>query len=345
MFALNADRFFRSTAELNLPEFRLTQIRQWIYQRFAGEFTEMSNLPLSLRTALAAKYRVANSHVVAVRKGKGSTKLLVQYPDGAKIETVILGYRNWSSACLSTQVGCAMGCVFCATGPMGLARNLTVAEIAEQLWHCCRYAEENSLPPVRNVVLMGIGEPLANFSNTIGFIMAANNPQLFNIGQRRITLSTVGLVSQIQELARLKLAITLAVSLHASNDALRQQLIPISNKYPLKDIIAACRRYTETTGRRVTYEYLLLDGVNDRDSDGEELIRLLRGENCLINLIPYNPVPGVPFLPSVRGSGFQKLLRQAGLNVTIRRSLGGEIAGACGQLRRGLARQQEGGAK
>ncbi|HBI56176.1 MAG TPA: 23S rRNA (adenine(2503)-C2)-methyltransferase, partial [Firmicutes bacterium] len=245
MFALDSVRFQKVADELNLPTFRLAQIRQWIYTHFTGDFNEMSNLSLALRETLASKYRVTNSHVVAVRKGKGSVKLLVQYPDGAKIETVIMSYRDWSSACLSTQVGCAMGCAFCATGPMGLERNLTTDEMAEQLWHCCNYAKVNSLQPIRNIVLMGIGEPLANFRNVVEFIRRANDPQLFGIGQRRITLSTVGLISQIQELAQLNLAITLAVSLHAPNDKLRNQLMPISRKYPLQELVAACRKYTE----------------------------------------------------------------------------------------------------
>ncbi|MDD4658056.1 MAG: 23S rRNA (adenine(2503)-C(2))-methyltransferase RlmN [Eubacteriales bacterium] len=339
MFALDDARFQRTAAELNLPAYRLAQIRQWIYGRFTGDFYEMSNLSLALRETLAGKYRVTNSQVVAVRTGTGSVKLLVQYPDGAKIETVIMLYRDWSSACLSTQVGCAMGCTFCATGPMGLERNLTAEEMAEQLWHCCHYAKVNSLQPVRNIVLMGIGEPLANYRNVVEFIYRANDPQLFDIGQRRITLSTAGLISQIQELAGLKLAITLAVSLHAPNDKLRNQLMPISRKYPLQDIIAACRKYTEVTGRRVTYEYLLLAGINDQDSHGAELARLLKGENCLINLIPFNQVSGVSFRPSSRAAVFQKQLEQAGLNATIRRSLGQEIDAACGQLRKGLPEQ------
>ncbi len=336
MFALDSVRFQKVADELNLPTFRLAQIRQWIYTRFTGDFNEMSNLSLALRETLASKYRVTNSHVVAVRKGKGSVKLLVQYPDGAKIETVIMSYRDWSSACLSTQVGCAMGCAFCATGPMGLERNLTTDEIAEQLWHCCHYAKVNSLQPIRNIVLMGIGEPLANFRNVVEFIRRANDPQLFGIGQRRITLSTVGLISQIQELAQLNLAITLAVSLHAPNDKLRNQLMPISRKYPLQEIVAACRKYTEATGRRVTYEYLLLAGINDQDSHGAELARLLKGENCLINLIPFNQVSGASFRPSSRAEVFQRQLEQAGLNATIRRSIGQEIDAACGQLRKGL---------
>jgi 23S rRNA (adenine2503-C2)-methyltransferase len=336
MFAYDTRRFQKIATDLDLPAFRLAQVRHWIYKSFTGDFYEMSNLSSGLRDILASKYYVTNSHVVAAKTGDGSVKLLIQYPDGAKIETVIMGYRDWSSACLSTQVGCAMGCTFCATGPMGLERSLTSEEIAEQLWHCCHYAKVNSLKPIRNIVLMGIGEPLANYHNVVGFIGKANAPELFGIGQRRITLSTVGLVSQILELAQLKLGITLAVSLHAPNDKLRNQIMPISCKYPLQEIVAACRKYTEVTGRRVTYEYLLLEGINDQGSHASELAGLLRGENCLVNLITFNQVPGVSFRPSTNVGSFQRRLAQAGLNATLRRSIGQEIDAACGQLRKGF---------
>jgi len=299
----------------------------------------MSNLPGDLRDALANKYQITGSQIVSERRTKdGTVKLLLQYPDGAKIETVIMGYRDWSSACLSTQVGCAMGCTFCATGPMGMERNLTKDEMVEQLWHCYRYTTVNSLKPIRNMVLMGIGEPLANFQNVVGLIRVANDPDFFDMGQRRITLSTVGLVEQINSLAQLNLSITLAVSLHAPNDKLRNQLMPITRKYSLQDLVATCRNYTDVTGRRVTFEYLLLDGINDQDSHAKELGRLLRGMNCIVNLIPFNEVPGTTFLPSKRVNLFQKLAEQSGLNVTVRRSLGAEIDAACGQLRRGTPR-------
>jgi|SRR5690554_701280 len=336
MFALDATRLQRVADQFQLPAFRLKQIREWIFDRYINDFYQMSNLPKALRQSLAEKYRITESIIVSSREtGEGTVKLLIQYPDGAKIETVIMGYRDWSSACLSTQVGCAMGCTFCATGPMGIQRNLTTEEMVEQLWHCHRYAVEHSLKPVRNMVLMGIGEPLANFSNVVGLINVANNPEYFDMGQRRITLSTVGLVPQIDSLAQLNLSITLAISLHAPNDRLRQQLIPSSGKYPLQDLVTACRNYTTMTGRRVTFEYLMLDGVNDQDRHAKELARLLKGMNCLVNLIPFNKVPGTTYRPSKRMNAFRKLLQVYGLNVTIRRSLGTEIDAACGQLRRG----------
>lgn len=340
MFALNPSRIAKMAEEYNLPSFRIKQIREWIYAKYVDDFYQMSNLPKDLRENLAKRYRVASSQIVSQRKtGDGTVKLLLQYPDGAKIEAVIMAYRDWSTACISTQVGCAMGCTFCATGPMGLVRNLTVEEMAEELWHCCRYAHVHSLKPVRNMVLMGIGEPLANFKNVVDLIRAANDPELFDMGQRRITLSTVGMVPQIYNLAQLNLAITLAVSLHAPNDKLRNRLMPITAKYPLQDLMAACRNYTDVTGRRITFEYLLLDGVNDQDSHARELAKLLRGLNCLVNLIPYNQVAGVDWRPSKRVGAFQRILEQSGLRTTVRRSLGAEIDAACGQLRRGTSGQ------
>lgn len=339
MFALDPARFLKVADEFQLPSFRLKQIREWIFAKYVNDFYQMSNLPQTLREALANKYSVTGSQVVTSRKtGDGTVKLLIQYPDGAKIEAVIMEYREWSSACISTQVGCAMGCTFCATGPMGLVRNLTKDELVEELWHCYKYAADNSLKPVRNMVLMGIGEPLANYQNVVGLIQTANDPEFFEMGQRRITLSTVGLVDQIKNLAQLDMGITLAVSLHAPNDRLRNQLMPITRKYPLQDILAACRNYTDVTGRRVTFEYLLLDGINDQDSHARELVKLLRGMNCLVNLIPFNEVPGTDLRPSKRISAFHALLEQAGLNVTVRRSLGADIDAACGQLRRGTPR-------
>jgi 23S rRNA (adenine2503-C2)-methyltransferase len=344
MFALDTARFQKAAEEFRLPAYRLKQVREWVYSRFVNDFQQMSNLPQALREALAGKYQITSSQVVAERRtGDGTVKLLIQYPDGAKIEAVIMTYRDWSSACLSTQVGCAMGCVFCATGPLGFERNLTREEMAEEFWHCCRYAQDKSLKPIRNIVLMGIGEPLANFQNVVGLINVASDPELFKIGQRRITLSTVGLVDQINSLAQLNLSITLAVSLHGPSDKLRNQLMPITRKYPLQELLAACRNYTVITGRRVTFEYLMLDGVNDTDRHARELGKLLKGMNCLVNLIPFNEVPGTSLCSSRRINEFHRLAEQAGLNVTIRRSLGAEINAACGQLRRGTPGAKRGG--
>lgn len=336
MFALKEARFEKAAAELNMKPYRFSQIRQWIFKNYVKDYYAMDNLPMALRESLAQRYPVVGSQVVTIRQGRDSIKLLVQLADGAKIETVILVYRDWASACLSTQVGCAMGCSFCATAPLGLERNLTAEEIAEQLWHCGHIALEKGLPHVRNAVLMGIGEPLANFRNVVEFIRLANDPQLFNMGQRRITLSTAGLVSQIQELAKHRLAITLAVSLHAPNDRLRRELMPISKKNPLQDIINACRNYTEVTGRRVTYEYMLLADINDREEHGAELVRLLKGENCLVNLIPFNLIANTSFRASSRLGEFKQQLQRAGLNVSVRRRIAEEIDGACGQLRKRL---------
>ncbi|HOB34399.1 MAG TPA: 23S rRNA (adenine(2503)-C(2))-methyltransferase RlmN [Bacillota bacterium] len=336
MFALDTDDFAHIVREYDLAPFRLKQIREWIFGKYADDFRQMTNLPGALRTELAARYQVTESRIAAHRKtGDGTVKLLVRYPDGAAVEAVLMEYRNWTSACLSTQVGCAMGCTFCATGPLGFVRNLSWPELAEELWHCHWFAARHGLKPLRNMVLMGIGEPLANLDNVVKLVETASSPEFFNMGQRRIAISTVGLIPEIYKLARCKLAITLAVSLHAPNDALRNKLMPVTARYPLQDLLDACRNYTVMTGRRITFEYLLIDGVNDSSEHARELADLLKGFNCLVNLIQLNRVPGTAWRPSTRTDVFKKELEQRGINVTVRRSLGAEIDAACGQLRRG----------
>lgn len=333
MFGLTEGELTRVAAELNFPGYRKGQMEQWVYKKFISDFSQMTNLPRAARDQLAAKYAIVQSSVIQVRDSADAVKLLLEYPDGARVETVVITYRNWSSACLSTQVGCAMGCLFCASGASGLERNLTHGEIVEQLWHACRVANKRTLSPVRNVVLMGVGEPLANLDNVLQFIASANDPGKFNIGQRRITVSTLGLVPEILRLAGEKLSISLAISLHAPNERLRRQLMPATAGHNLQELMAACRKYTEVSGRRVTFEYLLLAEINDRECHAAELARLLSGMNCLINIIPYNPVPGVAFKPSRRTDQFRARMTGLGINTTIRRSLGGGISAACGQLR------------
>lgn len=333
MFGLTEGELARVAAEYNFPAFRKKQLEQWIYQKFVLDFSAMTNLPLSARDQLAAHYPIVRSRVVRSKDSAAAVKLLLEFPDRARVETVLITYRDWSTACLSTQVGCAMGCLFCASGASCLERNLTHEEMVEQLWHVCRVAIERRLHPVRNVVLMGVGEPLANLDNVLKFIATANECGKFNIGQRRITLSTVGLVPGIRRLAREKISISLAISLHAANERLRQQLMPATAGHSLQDLVAECRKYTEVRGRRVTFEYLLLKDVNDQDRDATDLVQLLKRVKCLINIIPYNPVPGVAFKPSRRLNQFRARLIGLGMNATIRRSLGGGISAACGQLR------------
>lgn len=342
MFGLDLGKLKQISKDLNLPAYRAGQIRDWIYKKHAKSFNDMSNLPKDVREDLTANYSITKSAVERVSRDSDTTsKLLVAYPDGCKVEAVVMNYREWSTACLSTQVGCAMACTFCASGPLGSMRNLTAEEMAEELWHCAALSAREGLP-LRNIVLMGVGEPLANLKNVVEFIRLANDPHLFDIGQRRITLSTVGLVPAINLLAREDLAITLAISLHAPSDQLRNTLIPINRQHPLKELLAACRSYTDVTGRRVTYEYLLLAGINDAPEHARQLAALLKGHNCLVNLIPYNPVEGLKFRPSRQVGQFKKILEDLKINVTVRRSLGGGIDAACGQLRRREADKQGG---
>lgn len=342
MFGLDLGKLKQISKDLNLPAYRAGQIRDWIFKKHAKSFNDMSNLPKDVREDLTANYSITKSAVERVSRDSDTTsKLLVAYPDGCMVEAVLMNYREWSTACLSTQVGCAMACAFCASGPLGRQRNLTAEEMVEQLWHCAALSAREGLP-LRNIVLMGVGEPLANLKNVVEFIRLANDPQLFDIGQRRITLSTVGLVPAINLLAREDLAITLAISLHAPSDQLRNTLIPINRQNPLKDLLAACRSYTDVTGRRVTYEYLLLAGINDAPEHARQLAALLKGHNCLVNLIPYNPVEGLNFKPSRQMGQFKKILEELKINVTVRRSLGSGIDAACGQLRRREADKQGG---
>lgn len=334
MFGLTERQLDQVAAELGFPAYRKRQLEQWVYKKFVPDFSEMANLPLPARKQLAAKYSVVQSRLARIRETEDALKLLLEFPDGARVESVIIAYRTWSTACISTQVGCAMGCLFCASGQTGFERNLNHSQLVEQLWHAARLALARNLKPVRNLVLMGVGEPLANYDNVIALIATANDPGKFHIGQRRITVSTVGLVPQIDRLAQQGLSVSLAVSLHAPSDSLRHYLMPATAGHKLKDLLAACRRYTDVTGRRITFEYLLLKNVNDSDSHGADLAKLLKGMNCLVNLIPYNPVPGVSLQPSQRVEQFRDRLRGFGVNATVRRSLGGDIAAACGQLRR-----------
>ncbi|MTI96758.1 MAG: 23S rRNA (adenine(2503)-C(2))-methyltransferase RlmN [Firmicutes bacterium] len=323
MLGLYVDELAALCQKHNLPRFRARQISEWVFQKYVGSFAEMTNLPAAQREEFEKQYAITDSLVEkAVKTDDGTVKLLIKLGDGSLIETVLMEYRNWTTICLSSQVGCAMGCAFCASGPLGVQRNLSHEELVEQLWHCFHYSSVHNLKPLRNLVLMGIGEPLANYDNVLSLIKTANDPKFFGIGQRRITLSTAGIIPKIQRLAREQLGITLAVSLHAANDRLRSTLMPLNSRYPLKDLVATCRNYTEITGRRVTYEYMVLDGINDSDADARELALLLRGENCLINLIMYHKVPGTNFRPSPRIEQFRDKLTERGLNVTIRRSLG-----------------------
>ncbi|MBE3582870.1 MAG: 23S rRNA (adenine(2503)-C(2))-methyltransferase RlmN [Limnochordaceae bacterium] len=315
------------------PRYRARQLFEWIQARSARSFAEMTSLPLSLRQELEQKARVPALTLLLQRQAEdGTRKFLFGLVDGAQIESVFIPTPARNTVCLSTQAGCGMGCGFCATGQSGLQRNLDAAEIVDQVHWIIRQTGQ----PVDNLVYMGMGEPLANYAQTLRAVRLLNDPDGLNIGMRHQTLSTCGLVPQIRRLAQEKLQITLAVSLHAPNDALRDRLMPINQRYPLGELLPACREYVEVTGRRITFEYLLIDQVNDTREHARQLRQLLAGLLCHVNLIPFNPVPGLPWQPSrpERQRTFYEELQRANFSVTLRQARGGEIEAACGQLRR-----------
>jgi 23S rRNA (adenine2503-C2)-methyltransferase len=333
------------------PRFRADQVWGWLYRSLADSFDAMGNLPTTLRGRLAAETDLTLLAPLAEQvSSSGQTrKVLFRLRDGNTIESVLMSYHDRRTACISTQVGCGMGCTFCATGQGGLARNLSAGEIVAQVFHFARHVRtaeiqrgeqrgikvEIPVHPVTNVVLMGMGEPLANYAATWQAIETLADTRGYNLGARRITLSTVGLVPGIQRLVGQSLPINLAVSLHAPGDELREQLLPINQRYPLADLMAAVREYSEKTGRRVTFEYALVAGVNDAPEQAQRLGDLLRGLLCHVNLIPLNPTPGSPQQPSprVRVDAFRDELERAGIPTTVRMRRGIDIEAGCGQLR------------
>jgi 23S rRNA (adenine2503-C2)-methyltransferase len=320
---------------LGEPAYRGRQIARWVYGRGVEDISEMTDLPAAFRDRLGGAARLGT---LTVRRSTdaadgSATKLLAACEDGQTVECVLMRFDDGRrSACVSTQAGCAMGCVFCATGLSGFARNLTAGEIVSQAL-AIRARSDRRLG---NVVFMGMGEPLANYDATVRAARILAAPWGLGIGARHLTISTVGLVPQIRRLAREGLQITLAVSLHAPTDELRRRLVPVTERYSIADLMAACRDYLAATGRRLTFEYVLIEGVNDRDAEARALGRLLRGLLCHVNLIPLNPVPAAGPLrrPAVsRVRAFAKTLRDAGVAVTVRIERGTEIQAACGQLR------------
>ncbi|MFQ5349633.1 MAG: 23S rRNA (adenine(2503)-C(2))-methyltransferase RlmN, partial [Thermoanaerobaculia bacterium] len=322
------------------PAYRADQIRDWVFRRGAASTDEMTDLPAALRRRLAADFAVrSRREMTRSRAPDGTTKLLLAWPDGATTECVMIpGDASRRTACLSTQVGCDVGCTFCASGIGGSRRDLSVGEVLEQalaVGELLAAADER----LSHVVFMGMGEPLANYHVTVAATRRLNADHGLGIGQRRITISTVGLPKQIERLAGEGLQTTLAVSLHAPTDALRRELIPWARGIPLARLLAACRRYFEGTGREVTFEYCLLAGVNDKPEHAEELAEIARDLRANVNLLMYNPVPTLPFARPSRNSAiaFLKRLRGAGVNVHLRESRGLEADAACGQLRRRAA--------
>ena len=319
--------------QLGQPSFRAAQIFRWLHKGVES-FDEMSDIPKQLRELLAEKCYIANAEIACrYASAKDETKkYLFRLNDGEYIESVLMKYKHGWSICISTQVGCRMGCVFCATGKSGFSRNLTASEMLAQI----TAAQRSEDIRISNVVLMGMGEPLDNFDNVLRFLELVSHEDGICIGQRHISVSTCGLVDKIDELAGLKPQFTLSVSLHAPNDRLRTNMMPINKRWNVDELLSACRRYAKATGRRISFEYSLVGGVNDSDECARELAGKLKGMLCHVNLIPVNAVEGTGcFSPSSkRVQIFCDRMNDAGITTTIRRTLGSDINASCGQLRR-----------
>lgn len=341
LIGLDTDELRALVQEEGEPSYRGSQLAHWIYRHGVRTYDDMTNLPARLRTRLAQDYEVGRSKVVATQQSRdGATKLLLEMHDGARIETVGLPYADRFSCCLSTQVGCPIGCVFCASGLGGFVRDLMPGEIVDQALTVQEMVQSGGEPAdnhshrVDHVTIMGMGEPLLNYESTLKAILLLNAE--LGIGMRNITVSTVGFPPGIGRLARERLQLTLAISLHAPTDELRRQLVPGMTRWSVAEIVDAGRQYVRETGRRVTFEYCLLGAVNDGEAEAHQLARLLNGVNCHVNLIPHNPVPGLAFrAPSpARARAFRDILRGAGIQTTQRVRRGVDVAAACGQLRR-----------
>lgn len=325
--------------ELGQPAFRAKQVFTWLHKGVKS-YDEMTNLPQPLRAELAARYPICAPEVVRKQESKkdGTIKYLWRLSDGNCVETVLMRYHYGNTVCISSEVGCLMGCAFCASTLGGLVRRLEPYEMLDQVL----FTQIDSGLPISHIVLMGIGEPLDNFDNVMRFLELVNSPDGMNISMRHISLSTCGLVPKIDELAKRKLQITLSVSLHAPNDEVRNTIMPVNKAYPTEELLAACRRYYQETSRRISFEYAMIDGVNDSVEHAKELIRRLKGLPAHFNLIPLNHVEESPLKPSSRNAvaRFQKTLEDAGITATVRRTLGGDIDASCGQLRRKYTKEQ-----
>ena len=326
--------------ELNQPAFRAKQVFNWLHKGVRS-YEEMTNLPKALRDTLAEKYPLHIPEVVRKQESQkdGTIKYLWKLSDGNCVETVLMRYHYGNTVCISTEVGCRMGCAFCASTLGGLVRRLEPFEMLDQVL----FTQVDSGQPVSHIVLMGIGEPLDNFDNVLRFLELVNSPEGMNISMRHISLSTCGLVPKIDQLAEKKLQLTLSVSLHAPNDAIRDTIMPVNKAYPTEQLLAACRRYYKATNRRISFEYAMIHGVNDTEDAAKELISRLKGLPAHLNLIPLNHVEESPLKPSTRQAvmKFQKTLEDAGIPATVRRSLGGDIDASCGQLRRKYTKQNQ----
>ena len=325
--------------ELGQPAFRAKQVYTWLHKGVRS-YEEMTNLPKSFREVLAEKYPILAPQVVRKQESQrdGTIKYLWQLSDGNCVETVLMRYHYGNTVCISTEVGCPMGCAFCASTIGGLVRKLEPYEMLDEVL----FTQVDSGLPISHIVLMGIGEPLDNYDNVLRFLELVNSEDGMNISMRHISLSTCGLVPMIDKLAEEKLQLSLAISLHGPTDEIRDTIMPVNRAYPTAVLLDACRRYYEATSRRIHFEYAMIDGVNDRPEHAEILLRRLKGLPAHINLIPLNHVEESPLMPSSKAAvaRFQQILEKGGLTATVRRTLGGDIDASCGQLRRKYTKQQ-----
>ncbi len=327
-------RLTEEMADLGEKPFRARQIYQWTHVKLAEGFEEMTNLSEGLREKCAQRYIYTVLEAAEVQESgiDGTKKFLFRLADGNMVESVWMRYKHGNSVCISSQVGCRMGCRFCASTLDGLERSLLPSEMLEQVYAIQRITGER----VSNVVVMGIGEPLDNYDNLLAFLRLLTDENGLHISQRNVTVSTCGIVPRMRQLAEEKLQITLALSLHAPTDGKRRRLMPVANKYSIEQLMEACAYYFEQTGRRITFEYSLVGGINDSEEDADRLAALARPLSCHVNLIPVNPVKEREYVqsPGERVRAFKNKLEKSGINVTIRREMGRDIDGACGQLRR-----------
>ena len=340
--SLNLEQLTEELLSIGEKKFRAKQIYSWIHEKLVDSFDEMTNLSKDLREKLKANYNLNSMDAVAVQTSKidGTQKYLFRLHDGHVVESVLMKYHHGNSVCISSQVGCLMGCRICASTIGGKVRDLAASEMLGQIYKIQKLSGER----VHNVVVMGTGEPLDNYDNLVQFIKMLTDENGLNISQRNLTVSTCGIVPRIRELAGEKFQITLALSLHATTQEKRKQLMPIANKYDLKEVLDACHYYYEQTGRRITFEYSLVGGVNDTKQDAEKLTKLIGKFPCHVNLIPVNPIKERDFVQPNKQEcqAFRNKLEKNGINVTIRREMGRDIDGACGQLRKSYLDQEKG---
>lgn len=329
ILSLTFEELSEKILEMGEKKFRAKQIFDWLHIKKVADFEQMSNLSAQFRGELSEKFCIKRLKIKKrlVSGIDNTVKYLYGLSDGEAVESVLMDYKHGAALCVSTQVGCKMGCKFCASTLAGWVRNLEPSEMLGQMYE----SERDSGKTLDSIVLMGIGEPLDNFDNVMKFLKILEES---GFSLRRVSLSTCGVVDRIYELAKLKLGVTLSVSLHAATDEKRSEIMPINKKYPLKTLMKACDDYFAATGRRISFEYSLIEGVNDDEGSAKELIALLGGKNCHINLIPINEVRERGFRKSPYVERFQRLLANAGMNATVRRTLGADINAACGQLRR-----------